>query len=113
MGRNRVAATRQAHDALTVLGQQIKMARREQRVTAKELAVRIGVSPGTVAAVEQGSPSVTAGSLFNAAVAVGVPLFGAETPEALNMMRRVGQDRLALLPTRVRHQTVVSDAYEF
>ncbi|MDR1189666.1 MAG: helix-turn-helix domain-containing protein [Bifidobacteriaceae bacterium] len=113
MGRKRVAATPAAEDALAILGLQIRMARRERNLTATELAARIGVAPGTLAAIEKGAASVTAGSIFNAAVAAGVPLFGAETPEALHMLRRVGEDKLALIPTRVRHRKVESDVYKF
>jgi transcriptional regulator with XRE-family HTH domain len=104
---------RQAAEALTILGQQIRLARQERNVTAAELAARIGVSPATLSAIEKGSASVSSGNLFNAASAVGVPLFGAETLEQLNMLRRIGQDKLALIPTRVRHRRMDSDAYEF
>jgi transcriptional regulator with XRE-family HTH domain len=113
MGREKVAAVRQAEDALVVLGQQIRMARRERNITAAELAARIGVSPNTVSAIEKGAPSVTAGNLFNAAALVGVPLFGAQDSAQLAMLRRTGQEKLALIPTRVRHRKEDEDAWRF
>jgi len=66
-----------------------------------ELADRLGCSPGTVGRVEAGSPGTAVGTVLEAAVLCGVPLFGAEH-EALAGLARHASDRLALLPARVR-----------
>jgi transcriptional regulator with XRE-family HTH domain len=101
MGRIRVSPRRGAADAAAVLGQQIKVARTARKWTSRELADRIGVDRRTVAAIEAGDPAVSLGNAFNAADILGVPLFGAEDRGELARLRREGQDRLALLPTRV------------
>lgn len=101
MARIRVSPRRGAADAAVVLGQQIKAARVARTWTAVELAERIGVDRRTVAAIEAGDPGVSLGNAFNAADILGVPLFGAEDGAELARLRRLGRERLALLPTRV------------
>ena len=101
MARIRVSPRRGAADAAAVLGQQIKAARFARKWTGAELATRIGVDRRTVAAIEAGDTAVSIGNAFNAADILGVPLFGAEDRAELSRLRRQGQDRLALLPTRV------------
>jgi transcriptional regulator with XRE-family HTH domain len=99
-------------DAVEVLGAQIAQARRQRRWTAEELAQRLGVSVRTVFNVEHGSPTVAMGIAFEAATLLGVGLFGADGPE-LSRLARQGQERLALLPTRVRarQQDAVRDDF--
>ncbi len=101
MARIRVSPRRGAADAAAVLGQQIKAARFARKWTGAELATRIGVDRRTVAAIEAGDTAVSVGNAFNAADILAVPLFGAEDRAELSRLRRQGQDRLALLPTRV------------
>lgn len=103
MGRVKVGMSAPARDAAAVLGQQVRLARQERSMTATELAARAGVSARTVTAIEHGDAAVSVGNVLNVASAAGVPLFGAETPEELRRLRRTGADRLALIPTRVRH----------
>jgi len=104
MGRERIGLVGMARDALDVMGQQVAMARRERQMTIEELAARAGVSGRTVRSVERGDAAVSFGNVLRIAVAAGVPVFGAETPAELAQLRRLGQDRLALLPTRVRRK---------
>ena len=52
--------------ALESLGARLKLARRRRRITVKELSQRIGVSPSTVARLEEGDPRVAAGHYFSA-----------------------------------------------
>lgn len=87
--------------ALTTLGAQIAAARREAGWTAAELAERLGVTAPVVTKLEKGSPTTTIGTVFEAAVVCGVPLFGA-APHELAGLARAQRDRLALLPARVR-----------
>jgi hypothetical protein len=44
---------------------------------------------------------VSIGNVLTVAINAGVPLFGAETPQELHMLRRIGEDKQALMPTRV------------
>lgn len=46
-----------------------------------ELAERLGVSRSTVVAIEQGSPTVALGTVFEAAVIVGIPLIAEDRKE--------------------------------
>lgn len=102
MPRTRRAFSRQTRDAAQVLGNQIAQARRERRWTLEELAARAGVTPFTVRKVERGDPTVALGTAFEVAWLLGVPLFGSTEPGSLAGALRQGQDRLALLSTRVR-----------
>lgn len=101
MAKRRIAVSRASRDALTVLGAQIKQARIAKAWTMKDLADRIGVDSRTLSAVEHGSAHVAVGTVFNAAFAVEVNLFGLEGDE-LALARRRGEDTLALLPKLVR-----------
>lgn len=104
MAKRTIAVSRQSADALAVLGHQIHEARLHRGWTVADTAGRLGVDPRTVRAIEQGSPTVTIGTVFNAAFLVGVNLFGLE-PNELAEARRRGEDTLALLPQRVRPTT--------
>jgi len=90
-----------ALDAAKVLGLELARARRERRWTAKELAERAGISLVTLRKVERGDPSVALGTFFDVAVLLGVPLFNVDRSELPALVAR-GQERLALLPARVR-----------
>lgn len=101
MGRREIGLTRAAEDALVVLGQQIRMARAARGWTAEHLAGTAGITRKTLAAIEHGNAASSIGNVFNVALIVGVPLFGVEDPSELIALRRRGEERLALLPTRV------------
>lgn len=103
MAKNTVQPLPAARDALVTFGHQIRLARHERNWTAAELADRIGVSPNTVLAIESGAPGTAIGTVLNAAVLVGLPLFGAEDKAELARIRRRGEERLALMPSRVYH----------
>jgi transcriptional regulator with XRE-family HTH domain len=103
MGRQKIAMSPAATEAALVLGQQIHFARHDRKWTVAELAGRAGVSDRTVAAIEQGQPSISIGNVFNVAVAAGVPLFGSDNPTGLARTRLNGSEKLALLPQRIRH----------
>lgn len=95
--------------ALQVLGMAIRAARTDRRWSIAELADRAGVSPKTVSSVERGDPGVSAATYFDAAALTGVPLFGDESDLATEQSRL--QDRLALLPSRVRKSGRVSNDF--
>src|SRR5690606_16714317 len=88
-------------EAVRILGLEIAAARRQQRWTAKELSERVGVTEKTLSKIERGDPSVGIGIFFEAAVIVGVLLFGVEAAELRGIMEQ-RQDRLAVLPAYVR-----------
>lgn len=99
MAKREVAPTRIAADALSVLAAQVRLARHDKNWTAADLGARIGVSARTITSIEKGSPGVAIGTVLSAASVVGVPLFGA-SGEELARLRRRGQERVALIPTR-------------
>lgn len=92
--------TTSTHDAARVLGVQVATAQRRQRMTAARVAEQANVSLVTLRKVERGDPTVALGTALEIATLVGVPLFGA-TGRELAELRARGEDRLALLPTRV------------
>ena len=94
--------------ALSALGAQISIARRELGWTAADLAERLGVTPGLVSRIEGGAPSTGVGTVFEAAVLCGIPLFETD-PEDVRAMAAVAETehlRLALLPSRTRRRSV-------
>ena len=93
---------------LKILAAMIAAARKERKMSQSELAQRLGVSRLTVRAIEQGGSTVAIGTVFEAAVTVGIPLLAEDKKE---------QDRLAtsiaaiarVLPERGRGRNQVVD----
>jgi transcriptional regulator with XRE-family HTH domain len=104
MGRQKVSMTTTARDAAAILGQQVQFARQDRGWTVDELGERAGVSYPTIRKIEKGEPSVSWGNVLNVAALVGVPLFGTDDPSELARIRARGQERLTLLPQRVRER---------
>lgn len=50
-------------------------------MSQNELAHRIGVTRPTIVAIEKGSPKVAVGSVFEAAVTVGIPILAEDQRE--------------------------------
>lgn len=67
--------------SLKTLAAMITAARKERRMSQEELAHRLGVSRLTVRAIENGSPTVALGTVFEAAVIVGIPLLAGDKRE--------------------------------
>ena len=57
-----------------VIGERIRRARSNQRVSLRDLAARVGVSPSTLSAIENGRTSVSAVRLTQLAAAMDVPV---------------------------------------
>ncbi len=97
-----------ASEALGLLGDRVRLARRQRRWTVEGLAERVGVSPTTIRKVEHGDATVAIGTAFEAAVLVGVALFHDDAAR-----RALEGDalaaRLALLPAVVRPLTIDDD----
>lgn len=107
-----LSVSRASADALEVLGNQIKLARHVKGWTIAELAGRLAVNPRTVTKIESGAPSVSIGTVFDAAFVVGVNLFGLSGAD-LARARRLGEETLALLPEKVRKPIVKDDPGDF
>ena len=94
---------------MRLLGQQVRLGRRERRWTVQELAERVGVTQVTVRKVERGDPTVRLGTAFEAAVLVGVPLYDDPQRRALEVERVAS--RLAVLPAAVRRRVSLDDDF--
>ena len=93
--------SRYSRHAATLLGQLIRLARIERKMTVAELAERAGLSRGLIHRIEEGHPGCAIGAVFEAAAIVGVRLFDAdEAPLARDV--RTNAATLALLPQAVR-----------
>jgi len=98
-------------DAVAALGAHIAVARRELGWTAAQLAGRLGVSPDLVTRIEKGAPGTAIGTVMEAAVLCGVPIFGVEASE-LGRVADAARTQVALLPQRVRTpRTEISDDF--
>lgn len=93
--------SRYSHDAVVMLGQLIRRARIERKMTTTELAERAGLSRGLVQRIEKGDPGCGIGAVFEAAAIVGVRLFDADQTALTNA---IGANTaiLTLLPKAVR-----------
>lgn len=97
-------------EALQLLGEQIRLGRRERRWTQAELAERAGIGIRTLNRVERGEPRVAVGTAFELAALVGVPLFHADR-ERLSMDLERTRARSVVLPQRVRPPRGVDDEF--
>jgi transcriptional regulator with XRE-family HTH domain len=95
-------------DAVQLLGSLVTMARKEKKMTMAELAERAGISRGTLYKIEQGGLTSELGLVFEVAMIAGVKLFDMNPAEISSELART-QDRLVLLPSRVRHANEAFD----
>ena len=61
--------------AVQLLGALVEAERKARRITAKELADRLGVDRGTLQRLEGGDPKVEVGLAFEACALLNIPLF--------------------------------------
>src|SRR5262249_29187601 len=87
--------------AAVLLGQLIRTARIERKLTVAELAERAGLSRGLVQRIEKGDPGCAIGSVFECAAIVGVRLFDADQ-SALTSAVETNARTLTLMPKSVR-----------
>ena len=83
------------------MGELIKLARLEKKISQKELGERIGVSRPTISAIEKGQANVAIGSVFEAAYIVGLPLM-VDDPEQIESSSQAIAKMLKILPSRGR-----------
>lgn len=99
-----------ALEAVSLLGKQIKLARKQRKWTEHELADRAGIARATLQKIEKGDPGCATGLVFEVAALVGVKLFDADDKTLAERHGRM-DDRLALLPKSVHKskKAVVDD----
>ncbi len=98
--KNKRAYSRYTLEGLGLFGKTIRLGRLQHRLTAQELAERIGVSRSTLQRMERGDPRVEIGLMFEAAAIVGAKLFDADD-KGLTALSNRADDRIALLPKHV------------
>lgn len=96
--------SRYSQEAAVLLGQLIRRARIEKRITIEELAERSGLSRGLVHRIEKGDLGCAIGAVFETAAIVGVRLFDADQ-STLTREISANASTLALLPQAVRTST--------
>jgi transcriptional regulator with XRE-family HTH domain len=97
-----------AKDAAVLLGQLIRKARIDHKMTAEELADRAGLSRGLLRRVENGDLGCTLGAVFEAAAVVGVRLFDTDQA-ALTSAVASNTAVMTLLPKAIRTSQVRLD----
>ena len=93
--------SRTTREALQLMGGQVRLARKQRKMSEADLAARIGIARSTLQLIEKGHPKVEIGLMFEAASLLGVPLFVEEPSRLASQIERVG-DKLALLPQSIR-----------
>jgi transcriptional regulator with XRE-family HTH domain len=106
------AFSRYSRNALLLLGQLIRQARLERKMTTAALAERAGISRGLVQRIEKGDPGCAIGAVFEAAAIVGVPLFNTEHQSTLSDALATSAKTLTLLPKAARSPKIkAQDAF--
>jgi transcriptional regulator with XRE-family HTH domain len=93
--------SRYAKAAGALLGQLIRKARIDKRMTAAEIAERAGLSRGLLRRIENGDLGCTLGSVFEVASVVGVRLFDADET-SLSGAIASNTAMMTLLPKAIR-----------
>ncbi|MEX2130643.1 MAG: helix-turn-helix transcriptional regulator [Pseudohongiellaceae bacterium] len=90
-----------ALEAAVLMGEQIKLGRKQRRWSEKNLADRAGISRATLQKIENGEMSCAIGLVFEVATLVGVQLF---EPDGVPLSSRIEhtRDKIALLPQRIK-----------
>lgn len=100
--------SRYSLEAISLLGNLIRTARKERIMTVQEVADRAGISRGLLQRIEKGDPKCELGATFEVATIVGIKLFDAEATTLTKYIRQT-EDKLALLPKSVRKKVRVAD----
>jgi transcriptional regulator with XRE-family HTH domain len=103
--------SRYGREAVTVLGQLIRIARIERKLSVAELADRAGISRDMMRRIEHGDPRCGIGAVFEVAAIVGVSLFEADRT-ALTGRLLEQEEKLRLLPKAIhKTRTAVKDDF--
>jgi transcriptional regulator with XRE-family HTH domain len=101
--------SRYARQAAILMGEQIRLGRKQRRWTEKSLADRAGISRATLQKIENGKMSSAIGLVFEVATLAGVKLFESDTlPLSVHIEQT--RDKIALLPQRIKSKE--KDVYD-
>ncbi|MCW7550336.1 helix-turn-helix domain-containing protein [Photorhabdus sp. APURE] len=92
-----------SQEAVMLLGEQIKLGRKQHHWSEKNLAERAGISRTTLQKIESGDMGCSIGLAFELANLVGISLFGSDK---FPISARIEQtrDKLVLLPQRIQEK---------
>jgi ribosome-binding protein aMBF1 (putative translation factor) len=97
-----------AQEAALLLGQQIKLARKQRQWSEMNLAERVGISRATLQKIEGGEMTCAIGLVFEVATLVGINLFEQDKlPLSIGIDQT--KDKIALLPRRIQPRTKAVD----
>jgi len=105
---NNVITSSLTQKRLEIIGNMIKAARLERKMSQKELAERMGVSRPTISAIEKGKANVAIGSVFEAAYIVGLSIME-EDSKTIDASSQTIANILKILPSRGRGKKVELD----
>lgn len=90
-----------AQEAAVLMGEQIKLGRKQRQWSEKILAERAGISRATLQKIENGEMSCALGSVFEVATLVGIKLFTSDNNPLAKQIEHT-RDKVALLPQRIK-----------
>ncbi|WP_028672375.1 helix-turn-helix transcriptional regulator [Saccharospirillum impatiens] len=97
-----------AQEAALLMGEQIKLGRKQRKWTEQNLADRTGISRATLQKIENGDMSCAIGLVFEVATLVGINLFEQDKLSLTKQIEHI-KDKVALLPQRIKTKTKVID----
>ena len=111
MTKNRVFS-KYTREAVSLLGKQVRLYRKDLKWTEQELAERAGIARATLRKIEKGNFNVAIGLVFEVAALVGMKLFDDQRSSLSGHIQHT-DDRLAVLPgaVRKRKRLKVDDAF--
>jgi len=108
MSKHIALISKQTTIVLKTLGNLIKAARIERHLSQVDLGERVGVSRYTISALEKGEPTVAIGTVFEAAIIVGIPLMGND-PRQITKLSQAIANLVQILPSKGITQKVELD----
>ena len=104
--------SRYAKEAAILIGKHIQYARKARKLTERDFAERVGISRTTLQRIEKGEMQCELGITLEAAAIAGVKLFEVDQNNTFHGSIQIMNDKIALLPKRVRKQVnEVDDAF--
>ena len=95
-------------EAMLLMGNLIRVARLEHKLSVQELSERAGISRGLLQRIEKGDLKCEVGAVFEVATIVGIKLFDADKSSLAKNIRQA-EEKLALLPKLIRKKTKAVD----
>jgi len=94
--------------AATLLGKQIRIARKGRKMTTQDLSDRAGISRGLLQRIEKGNLKCQIGAVFEVATIVGLKLFDADESSMIASIKQA-DDKIALLPKHIHPSKKIAD----